>query len=351
MLRVGADLSILRHPHAGSARWAIGLFRALREDSELEIRGWVGPHRLRRGGLARKVANAVRERAWYDVVIPRLARQTERDVLLMPVNLTARRGSPPQVVSILDVNFLTQPGTYDRQYAAYARRMFARSARDAAEVQTISAFSRTEIATHLGLDAAGITVVYPGLDPPPAPSTEPVRDEPYALYVGASEPHKNLGLLLEAWRQGSPAGLRLAIVGRPGRDFERLREGVAALGDRVRLVGSVSPPELERWYSGARVFVFPSRTEGFGLPPLEAMQRGIPVVAADAASLPEVLGAAARYHAPDDADTLRELIQAAAEDGRVRSAMVEAGHRRAAEFTWARAASGIKDLLQRASRA
>ena len=346
-LRVGVDLSILRHPLAGSARWALGLHRVLRGRDDLEVMAWLGPRRLQRGGALRKVGNLVRERAWYDLLVPRLARRAGVDVLLMPVNLSARTRSTPQVVTILDVNFLTQPRTYDAAYTSYARHVFSRSIQQATVLTTISRFSGAQIAKHLGADAAEIRVVYPGLDAAPkARVGMPPIPEPYALYVGASEPHKNLGLLLEAWRDRSPGGLRLAIVGQPGRDHERLRGLLSQLKGRVVLVGAVSGHDLERWYGGARVFCFPSRTEGFGYPPLEAMQRRVPVVAAAAGALPEVLGDAASFHDPDDAEAVRHHVAALADSGPEREAQIERGLGVAARYTWPEAGEAMANLIR-----
>jgi alpha-1,3-rhamnosyl/mannosyltransferase len=288
----------------------------------------------------------LRERWWFELRLPQVARAAGCEVLLMPVNLSARRGPIPQLVTILDVNFLSEPGTYDPAYVAYARRMFARSVRDADRLTAISEYSRQEIARHLGADPERITVVYPGLTPPPPSTTAfPLVGAPYALYVGATEPHKNLGLLLDAWHRDSPAGLDLAIVGRPGRDHGRLRRRAAELGGQVRVVGAVDAQELESWYAGASAFVFPSRSEGFGYPPLEAMQRGVPVVVARAGALPEVLGDAALYHDPDDGEALRAHLEAVASDPAMRAGLIERGRARAARYTWSASARTVARLL------
>jgi glycosyltransferase involved in cell wall biosynthesis len=297
------------------------------------------------------VANLLRERAWYDIMVPRLARRDKVDVLLMPVNLAARKGAAPQVVSILDVNFLSQPGTYDRSYAAYAGHEFARSCRIADILTTISRFSRQEIAARLDVDPERLEVVYPGLDVPMSGKRVPPIEGAYALYVGATEPHKNIGVLIQAWRGMAPGGMRLAIVGQPGRDDARLRRLAAQLGNRVALVGAVTPVELENWYAGARVFCFPSRTEGFGYPPLEAMQRGIPVVAAAAGALPEVLGDAALFHDPDDVNAVREHVWAAAEGGETRQSLIARGHEVARRYRWDATAETMSSLLWRAAAA
>jgi glycosyltransferase involved in cell wall biosynthesis len=296
-----------------------------------------------------KLGNLLRERIWFDLTLPRLGAQTQRDVLLMPVNLAASTRRLPQVVSILDVNFMSQPGTYDRGYAAYAAWQFKRSARIATEVHTISRFSRGEIARHFDFDPGRINVIYPGLAPVPDYASVPAEDAGYALYIGATEPHKNVGLLIDVWRAGPPGGLKLAIVGRAGRDFARLQELAAPLRESVRIIGAVNAVQLEQWYRGARVFCFPSRTEGFGFPPLEAMQRGVPVVAAAAGALPEVLGAAARFHDPDDPVALRAHVEELAEDGPIRRAIITLGKAQAAEYSWSRTAMAMASLLRQAA--
>lgn len=349
LLRIGVDMSILRHPPSGSASWATGLLEALGRDAGLELHPWIGLRRLRRGGPIRKLANVMRDEYWFRVALPRLARQLPADVVLLPVNLSMARGPIPQVVTILDVNFLSRPATYDAAYARYAAWAFRRSVRDADRVTTLSAFSRAEISHHLGGDADRIRVVYPGLSVPPSPGLGPrPLGDPYALYVGATEPHKNVALLMEAWREGSPGDLALAVVGHPGRDHRRLQGLAAPMGGRVRIVGSVDQQTLERWYRGASVFVFPSTTEGFGYPPLEAMQRGVPVVAARAGALPEVLKDAALFHETDDPDAVRELIERLVGSPDLRAEMVTKGMRVAATYTWDATGAAMADVLREA---
>lgn len=254
------------------------------------------------------------------------------------------------MVTILDVNFLASPGTYERTFVRYATWGFRRSIRVADRLTTISEYSRTSIAQHLGADPALFSVVYPGLDEPPAvPSSAPPLDRPYALYVGATEVHKNVGILLEAWAAGSPGGLSLAIVGQPGRDHARLAAQAGRMGGRVRLVGRATDEELERWYRHATVFLFPSRMEGFGYPPLEAMQRGVPVVASTSGSLPEVLGDAAIYHDPDDATALRRSVEQLTEDPNERDRCVASGYGQAARYRWSGTATQMGHLLEAVS--
>lgn len=276
------------------------------------------------------------------------ARRHQADVMVMPANLTARRGSIPQIVTILDVNFLTQPGTYERTFVRYATWAYRRSLRDANAITTISAFSRGEIAHHLDVDPDRIAVVYPGLDPiPPLPPGGTPHSRPYALYVGSTERHKNVGLLLDAWAERSPAGLDLAVVGQPGRDHTTITRRALATSGRVAVIGRVSGDELERWYRHASVFVFPSRVEGFGYPPLEAMSRGVPVVSSGSASLREVLRDGALYVDPDRPAEVAAAVERILGDELLRSDLIARGIATATLYTWVQTAALMAATIHR----
>lgn len=345
-MKVLVDAAILRRPGAGTARWVRGLTTALSARPDVEVVSSLGPERLGRGGLPYRVPNTIRQRWWYEFGIDRLARAVRADVLLMPSNLSSRRGRLPQVVSVLDVNFLTQPGMYEPAMVRYATWAFRRAVRDADALVTISEFSRSEIAKHLGADPSRIAVVYPGLDEPTTGGlTESPLDRPYALYVGATERHKNVGLLLDAWGSRGPADLLLAIVGQPGRDHDALARRAAETHGRVLIRGPVDEGELAAWYCHASVFLFPSRTEGFGFPPLEAMQRGVPVVASSAGSLPEVLGDAALFHDADDGRAVRAHVESLVEDATLRARLVSLGLERVQRYRWDRAGAEVAAVL------
>lgn len=349
-LRVATDLSILRHGISGTATWALGLSSALARLPDVTVRGWQGPRRRRRGGYLRKLVNALQDRAYYEILLARSARAWGADVMLMPANLSAARTRIPQLVTILDVNFLLVPDTYDPWYRRYATRMFARSVREADALATISRFSRDQICRFFGRASAEVEVIYPGLEPASPLDLLPPIPEPYALFFGPTEPHKNVSVLLQAWSLSPPPGVRLAIVGKPGRAHEEVLRAAQPLGDRVAVVGSVSDLEREAWYRGATMFLFPSRAEGFGYPPLEAMQREVPVIAADAGSLPEVLGDAALYHHPSDVDTLRTHIDRLLNDRALRASLVAAGLERASRYTWNASAEKVATRLRQLAR-
>ena len=343
-IHVGVDMSIVRHPFAGSARWAVGIARALASQPGITTTAWPGRERFGWSNSSRKVANWALDRYWYEVELPRLVRKQRCDVLFLPVNLVARRTRIPQVVSILDVNFMSAPGTYDRAFQAYAMRQYSRSIHQADRVTTISDFSRQQLATVFDVDPAAIDVIYPGLNAPRTASAARPIDRPYALYVGATEPHKNVPLAIEAWRRSPSLDVGLAIVGQPGRAHDDVLR-LASRDPRITVVGAVDDRTLDQWYQHAEVFVFPSIAEGFGFPPLEAMQYGIPVIAARSGPLPEVLGDAACYHAPESWEELAAGVTRLLSDLPLRLSKIAAGHERAGRYTWSSSGAKLAELL------
>jgi glycosyltransferase involved in cell wall biosynthesis len=343
-VKVVIDTSVLRRPHTGTARWVTGLVDALSEIPTLAVQVAPGPHRLG-NGLFFRPANLTRQRWWYDHGIRRFAGEHGADALLMPSGYSARRGGIPQLVSILDVNFLTSPGTYESLFTRYAAWAMKRSAHAADRLVTISEFSRTEISRHFAVDPERISVVYPGLNPPRDVTRPSPLDVPYALYVGATEPSKNLGVLLDAWSDSSPAGLAMVVVGQPGRYHRTLQRRASTMGGRVIVRGRVDQNELDAWYRGAAIFLFPSLTEGFGYPPLEAMQRSVPVISSNCTCLPEVLGDAALYHDPDDPLALREQVERLMGDEALRRRQVALGVAQAAKYRWQTTGKQIAQLL------
>jgi alpha-1,3-rhamnosyl/mannosyltransferase len=284
------------------------------------------------------------------------AARRRADAWFGPANLLPPTLPRPMIVTIHDVNFLTVPGSYDRGYTRYARRMFLLSARRAARVVTGSQSARDEVVARLDVDPRRVSVVHPGADHLAA--TEPSSVDlglprRYALFVGQTEPHKNVGLLLDAWRAGVPADLHLVICGPAGRDDARLRRlaETADLKARVHFTGRLDDAALARAYQDARLFVTPSLAEGFGFPPLEAMARGIPTVVSNAGALPEVTAGGAELFDPRDADALAALVTRVASDSNLRSRMRTRGRKVAARYTWAATAAAIWEEARQAVRA
>ncbi len=239
---------------------------------------------------------------------------------------------------------------------AYLGLMMPRFLRRADAIITISECSQRDATRLYGIPAERFHVIYEGVDPRFRPARqktdldETLRryrlPQEYLLAVGTIEPRKNLDRLLDAFvavrsRPGR-GNLRLVIVGKKGwlyqGFFQRLAELGLDDGQQVVFPGYVADEDLPAIYAGAACFVFPSLYEGFGLPVLEAMACGAPVVCSDASSLPEVAGDAALMVRPDDTGGLADAIDRILTDSQLRDDLVVRGIRRAERFTWERTA-------------
>jgi glycosyltransferase involved in cell wall biosynthesis len=358
-MRLVIDMTVARQaPHAGTARYAREVLAAMaaappRGAQLIPVSGWPRLQSSDRLRPLRRVANLGVDVGWLTTGALAAARRHRADAWFGPANLLPPALPRPMVVTIHDVNFLTMPGMYDRGYTRYATRAFRLSARRATRVVTGSHAARNEVVARLGVDPARVSVVYPGVDHLAA--TEAAADDlglprRYALFVGQTEPHKNVGLLIEAWRAGVPNDLDLVICGPPGRDDERLRRLAAApeLRARVHFTGRLDDASLARAYQDARVFVFPSLAEGFGFPPLEAMARGIPTAVSNAGALPEATAGGAQLFDPHDAAALAEAVTRLETDSNLRARLQTDGRKVAARYTWAATAAALWEEARQA---
>ena len=283
--------------------------------------------------------------AWEQVVLPARAARLRSPLLLCPANL-APAVSRRTVVVLHDAAALRHPGWYSPAYVAWQRRLLPVLVARARRIVTVSAFSRDELVALLGADPGRIAVVPGGVDGrfTPAADPEPARRahglaRPYVLCVASRTARKNLAALVPAARALASEGIDLAVAGGHRPQFAR-EHGLHAL----RLLGHVDDALLPGLYAGAEAFVLPSLYEGFGLPALEAMAAGTPVVATKAGALPETCaGAACLVDDPAEiADALSALLADPAARGRLR----EAGLDRARALTWERTARALDALLQ-----
>lgn len=265
----------------------------------------------------------------------------------LPVIRTA-----PSIVTIFDLQPLVFPHYFSPAKRAYLRSRLPVAVRRAQLVLTISEASRRSIAETLGADPDRIVVVSPGYRPRPQADdrvggaavavgsgpSEPDFDGPYFIYPAITYPHKNHLLLVQAFADvvaQRPDAL-LVLTGSQGQMEAAVATEAQRLGisHRVRRVGRIARSEVDSLIRNARALTFPSRFEGFGLPVLEAMAEGTPVVASAASALPEVVGDAGYLLSPDDpAEWSRAMVRLLDDDAE-RERLVQAGRARAATFTW-----------------
>ena len=322
VLRVGIDVSPLELTNAGTARYLRNLLTALEPDRELELRR----HNFPGSARAAKVA---RDTAWYLGALPMAALRD--DVLHLPGHRGPLVSRTPQVLTLHDLAVLRHPETFNSWTRAYSSRVLPRLARGAARVIAVSEFTAQEAVDLLGVDEQRIRVIPHGVAEPFRPHGEAAGGE-YVLAVGTLEPRKNLPRVVLAAER---AGIDLRVVG---------GEGWGDVG--VASAGFVPDDDLARLYRGAAALVYPSLYEGFGLPVLEAMATGTPVVTSAGGATAELADGAAVLVDPLDVDAIAAGIEEAV---RRRDELRAAGLDRAARYTWEAAGKATADVYREAA--
>ncbi len=226
-------------------------------------------------------------------------------------------------------------------------------------IVAISRATAADIVTHLGVPEEKITIVYQGTTALTRPGNEAIAaakskyaiNGDYILFVSRLEPRKNLPRLLKAFEtSGLHRDFQLVLAGPSGWYMEQFHRALAAIPcrDRVLRLDYVGDADLAALYGGAAFLAYPSLLEGFGLPILEAMSVGCPVLTSDASSMPEVAGDAALYVDPADVDSISAGLQRLAEDGELRKDLTRRGHDRVNLFTWERTAAEMVKIYERA---
>jgi glycosyltransferase involved in cell wall biosynthesis len=291
-------------------------------------------------------------------LLPGAARRAGVQVLHSLGTTAPMTGRAARVTTVHDLIYDHFPGAFPAPARLGLKLVVPLGARRSVRVQVSSQATRDEVVERFGLDPAEVDVVHLGLGMRDVPDPTPpdalrerlgLGDGPLLLSVAAALPHKNLERLLRAL-PAVPCQPELALVGHAGRDTERLTQIAAAVGvrDRVRLTGWLSDEDLEGLYRLADAFVYPSLYEGFGMPVLEAMRRGVPVACANATSLPEVVGDAAELFDPTSVEAIAAAATSLLEDRGRAAELVRRGHERAAGFGWDRTARAALASYERA---
>lgn len=311
---------------------------------------------------------AARPQRWWNAAQTR--RRTRRALAHLDVfhssdtvQLRPRRGGV--VATVFDLSPLHWPELHLEYNVELFRRKMAFVCQHADRIIAISQFTADDLAVHFPATADRIDVIYCAADETMRPVTDPaavvavcerygIRSTHYVLAVGTLEPRKNLTRLVAAYAQvracNGDATPPLVLAGARGWRDDEIFEAVAYLNlqDSVVFTGHVAEADLAALYSGADCVAYPSTFEGFGLPVLEAMACGAPVIAANATALPEVTGDAALLVAPQDVDGLANAIQRVLSDSKLRNRMKQQGLLRAACFSWTRAAQETLAVYEKA---
>lgn len=353
-LRVAIDARPLTTSRAGVATYCRGLVHGLRcEARDERIMLWAkepAPPQLRLDdGLAWRTMPAA---LWLPLAVPRAIRAGRVDVFHGTNHMAPPFTTVPTVITVHDLSALSMPGLHTWRNRLLTVPQMLLSLRRAARLIAVSTATARDLALLPGIDAARIRVVpeapAPGLAPAtPAAIGDVVRrlnlSQSFLLYLGTLEPRKNVVTLVRAvarLRAGGDESVRLVIAGAEGWRNDDVGREVEQLGLQsvVQFAGYVPTDELPALYGAATAFVYPSLFEGFGLPPLEAMACGTPVVCSNTSSLPEVVGDAALTVDPRSTGDLARALRRVLDDEQLRAHLHEAGFARARLFTWERTA-------------
>jgi glycosyltransferase involved in cell wall biosynthesis len=271
---------------------------------------------------------------WQQVRLPALMNKLGADLLWSPCNV-GPVFARDHIVTIHDAAVFAGPEWFSPFFRLYYRTIFPLIGKRAEKVITVSDFSKGELIKYGVADKERIRVIPGGVNAEFAPGKSRIPDFPYVLTVGSRDPRKNFKRLIESWDRlpsDIRKGRRLVITGMEIHSFSQ--EGLSDIPDDVHFTGYIDHEGLPSLYAGADLFVFPSLYEGFGLPPLEAMACGCPVVTSGVASMPEVCGDAAYYIDPYSVESIADGISKVLTDKTLREDLIKKGYERAKTLNW-----------------
>lgn len=330
-----------------SAKFIVYLKDKPRNELPQESKNWhyrvIGPRRL-----------------WTQIGLPLdlYFHRPRPDVFFTPTHYAPRFSPVPTVISIMDLSYIHFPEMFKKLDLYQLQSWTAYSVNKAKKVLTISRASKNDIIKVYKVPPEKVAVTYPGIKEVSSSKYKILSMDKfkkkygisgeYILFVGTLQPRKNLVRLIEAFAKLSSPTLSLVIVGKKGWLYEEILEAPKKFGveDRVKFLDFVLDEDLSVLYQNALCFVLPSLYEGFGLPVLEAMSNGCPVIISNVSSLPEAGGEAALYVDPQNVDDIKEKLKLIIEDQKLRKKLIEKGYKQVKKFSWEKTAKETLRVLE-----
>lgn len=301
---------------------------------------------------------------WYDIKAPLALKKYQPDVWVQPYGFCSMTSSIPQLLMVHDLAFVHFPQFISWHQRLYYKWFTPGFLKKAGNLLTVSEFSKNDLLAHYPVKASKVSVVYgaarSGFHPLDWEAREAVKagyanGREYFLFVGGIHPRKNLLNLLKAFslfKKWQKSNMQLLVVGRLAWQYEALIEKLKTYKYRedVVMLDYITDDQLTKITASAYALVYPSYFEGFGLPILEAMQSGVPVIASDTSSMPEVAGTAALFAGPGDPDAIAKQMLHLYKDEAARNKLIEAGKQRAAAFSWDKTAEQVWEAILKTAK-
>jgi glycosyltransferase involved in cell wall biosynthesis len=363
-VRVGYDATALLGPRTGVGQMAAHLLEALAHHDDLDLTAfavtWRGQRALREaipsgvGLRTRRVPARLTRASWARTSAPRAELWTGPVDVVHAPNFVAPPSRAPVVVTVHDLTFVRYPEMTTADARTFPR-LIQRAIDRGAVVHTVSDFVADEVREHFDIDRGRVVRIYSGIAPSQGGDAAHGRARAaagrYVLVLGTIEPRKNLPNLVRAFDvvAATRRDLHLVVAGPDGWGLKEFDAAVADArhGARIRRLGYVDDGTRRDLLAGAAALAYPSIYEGFGHPPLEAMDAGVPVLGSSAGALPEVLGDAALLPDPLDVDALASALTTILDDDATRETLVARGHARVTRYTWAGAGDEFARLYRR----
>ncbi len=298
---------------------------------------------------------------WFEYSLTRALKKLKPDIFISPDGFLPLSIKIPCIPVIHDLNFFHRPNDLPRMVRNYYNRYFPKFAEKATRIITVSEYSRKDIAESYDIDTDIIDVVYNGADKIFKPATEIEKNETkkrffsgkdYFVYAGSLHPRKNISALLQAFedfKKETGSDMKLVLAGETLFITPGMKKKLKHMNysNDVILTGRVSTEDMRLIISSATVMTFVSHYEGFGIPVLESMQCGVPVIASNVTSIPEVAGVAALYINPGKPETILEAMKKITKDIKLRENLIKKGFVQSRNFSWEKTAKALWNSVEK----